>query len=149
MLLLLTGCAQKHYAPALSTDFNTSALYKAGDFSCSCSVEMKNNVVTVTALSGKVKGTTITYDGKSSTFSLNGTMQKIVSAAETPPKNPAKLLYTVFTSLKDCDDIKIVNNKYNYVGQTEAGSFLLVQRTDDDKYESVYIADADIKFVFV
>ncbi len=110
---------------------------------------MKNNAVTVTALSGKAKGTAITYDGKNTSFSLNGTMQKVISAAETPPKNPAKLLYTVFSSLKDCENIKVVDNKYNYVGQTEVGSFLFVQRVEDNKYESVYIADADIKFEFV
>ena len=112
-LVLLAGCAQKHYTPAVSTDFNISAVYSAGDFSCSCTVNMKNN------------------------------------AAETPPKNPAKLLYTVFSSLKDCENIKVVDNKYNYVGQTEVGSFLLVQRVEDNKYESVYIADSDIKFEFV
>ena len=50
---------------------------------------------------------------------------------------------------KDCENIKVVDNKYNYVGQTEVGSFLLVQRVEDNKYESVYIADADIKFEFV
>ena len=99
-LVLLAGCAQKHYTPAVSTDFNISAVYSAGDFSCSCTVKMKNNAVTVTALSGKAKGTAITYDGKNTSFSLNGTMQKVISAAETPPKNPAKLLYTVFSSLK-------------------------------------------------
>lgn len=60
----------------------------------------ENNAVTVTALSGKAKGTAVTYDGKNTSFSLNGTMQKVISAAETPPKNPAKLLYTVFRHSK-------------------------------------------------
>lgn len=149
LLLVVSGCAQKHFTPVINTDFDLNAVYKTGDFSCLCTVEMKNNAVTVTSISGKTKGLSVTYDGKNTSFLLNGKMQNSVSSAQTPAKNPSKLLYSVFTSLENCDDIKIVDGKYNYSGKTDVGNFLLVQSVDNNKYESVSIPDADFKMEFV
>lgn len=146
--VLLTACSSRSYAPVISTEFDVMAVYKTGDFSYNCEISRHNEVVTITSMSGYAKGTSISFDGSGVTFK-RGSMEKTIQADIIKSDNPAMMIYQVFRYLEKNDqlDVKRIDNTYQYTGETDFGTFVLVQN-DDNSLASLSLPDRNVEITF-
>lgn len=131
-LVLLTGCTARSFTPVISTEFDVTAVYKAGDFSYNCRITRKKGVVTITSLSGYTKGAKIIFDGNALTFEKDN-LKKTIKSEILKSNNPAIMVYQAFDYLEKNDslDVKKIGDTYQYTGSTDFGTFVLTQKSDN------------------
>lgn len=147
-ILLLSGCTPRMFTPVLDTDFSKNAVYEIGDFSYKCKITKLENCLSVEVLSTRAKGLIITYDGEKVTFKRNK-MVKSFPAKDIDATNPVLILYSVFESLENDENIEVkrVEEHYEYVGKTKIGEFMLIQN-DDNSIASIVVPSADVVVKF-
>ena len=150
MMLCLAGCNSGIAAttPALDTEFNLSAVYKAGDFSYSCNIVKSAESLSVTPTSTNAAGMVISFDGREITFNKDG-MVKSFERGTIDSTNPAVVLYEVFSNLESAEN-KVPSEKrelFVYSGKTSLGNFTLSQN-EDGTLNTIEIPDADISVIF-
>lgn len=148
-LLIITGCSHRMFTPVINTDFKVEAVCKAGDFSYSCLITRKDNVITVEPISTRAKGMKMIFDGKNITFK-KGKFTASYESAKVDSTNLAKIVYCVFEYLENAEnlDVKRVDDQFEYVGKTPIGDFVLIQNSDNS-LDSLYINDANISVKFI
>ena len=147
-LLALSACTAKTYTPVLNTDFSTGAVYKTGDFSYTCKIEKKGNLLSITPTSTSAEGMVISCDGREVTFTRDA-MKKSFDKTAVDKTNPALMLWEIFSFLENANEIKSEKRQdgYYYYGTCGAGSFTLVQG-GDSVMKSITVKQADIDIIF-
>lgn len=145
LLVFLAGCSKTEYSPVINTEFCQYAVYKTGDFSYNCRVERRDDAIIVTPTDTYAKGMTVTCDGGNVVFCYDDMTQSF-SVTDVNPRNPAYVLYQVFSNLQDRRVIKVADG-FQYSGKTTAGDYTLVQDMDNS-FLTLVIPDADISVSF-
>ena len=147
LALICSGCKIQTYTPEI-VDFVQSAAVTSGDFSYTCEISRKNNVVTVTATSTNAAGLSISYDGKTVVFAYED-MSYQLEGDRIDATNPAVAVYDAFNCVVNTNppDASKTADGYEYRGSTDLGEFVLHQY-DDYSYKSLYFKNANIKIEF-
>ncbi len=146
--LVFTGCQAKSYTPVIDTSFCYDAIFTTGDFSFCATVEKNENTVKITVNDTLAKGLVITYDGADITLTKDS-LTYTLDAASIDKTNPAIIIFEVFASLQNIDNLTVqkTKNGFKYTGKTSTCQFVFIQN-DDNSYNSILIPDMDVTIEF-
>ncbi len=147
IVLLLCGCSVEKYTPEL-TDFKQSASVDLGDFSYTCEICKKEDVVEIKVTSTNANGMTILYNGDKVKFNYEDILIDF-DGNKIDYTNPAIMIYEVFDYLNNNKDMNVskIENGFKYAGKTRMGEFVLIQN-DDKSYESLTFKNANVNISF-